>query len=105
MKSKSATFPIFSLPKGSGIGAWEHGQAQERMVTHQAGQQTERVSSLHRLSRVCLCTSLHAPSPVAPWEALAVVCGFAARLGETGREEQGRGPGISLLSSARMSLW
>lgn len=46
--------------------------------------------------------SLHAPSPLQPWEALAVMCGLAACLGDTGREEQGRGSGISLLPSACM---
>lgn len=44
--------------------------------------------------------SLHAP--FLPWK---VVCGLAARLGEAGREGQGRGPGMGLLPSARMSLW
>ena len=49
---------------------------------------------------MCVRTSLHAP--FLPWE---VVCGLPARLGEAGREEQGGGPGMGLLPSARMSLW
>lgn len=100
MNSRSATFPICSVPKGSWIQVCKHGQAQERLPTMQAGQQREGVPSSHWLSRVCLCTSLHAPSPAAPWEASAVVCGLAA-----GRERQGRVPGMGLLPSACMSLW
>lgn len=65
----------------------------------------EGVPSSHWLSRMCMCMSLHASSSRALWEALEMVCGPTARLGEAEREEQGRGPGMSILLSTRMSLW
>lgn len=93
MNLRSATFPTFSVPKGSWIQVCEHGQAQERLPTMQAGQQREGVPSSHWLSRVCLCMSLHAPSPVAPWEASAVVCVALLQLLE---RQGGRGKAGSL---------